>query len=117
MHRQITIAELKPVFAAQAFDLLHKSPRFAGAAPAELLIVYTGQRIHHRVEVGANGKAHVLEIVTGVDDDGQLIGRQHCGQPDGKARTAHATRKCDDHRNRSSALGRITSAMALSRSA
>lgn len=79
--------------------------------------LYAGKRVHDGVEVGRDRKPEVLKIVAGVDDDSQTLRRQHRRQAHGEARTADSACKGDDHRNKSSARGRISSAMELARCA
>src|SRR6266404_9801503 len=52
MQREITIAEPKPVLAAERADAVHERPRLITPAPAGDGIVETSENIGQRVDVG-----------------------------------------------------------------
>ena len=91
MEGEVLVAESEPIFAAEALGLGEHVPGFVGAAPAGLGVVDGGQAVEDGVDVGADGEAPVLEVVAGVDDDGQVAGGQRClqaGREFGPADTA-----------------------------
>ena len=51
----------------------HEGPGLLAPAPAGLLVDHAGQRVEHRVDIGRDVQAQVLEVVAGVDDDGQAL--------------------------------------------
>ena len=50
------------------------------AAPTEFAVGEPGQRIGHGVDVGRNRQTQMLEIVAGIDDDQQILGRHDARQ-------------------------------------
>src|SRR6185437_2817132 len=56
----------------------------------------------------------MLEIVAGVDDHQQVLGRQDARQAEGQLGAPHPAGQGDDHWNRSSSGGRITAATGAS---
>ncbi len=88
---EVLVAEAEPVLAAEAFHFGEHVPSFAGAAPAGVGVVDGGQAVEDGVDVGADCEAPVLEVIAGVDDDGQSAGGQRClqaGREFGPADTA-----------------------------
>ena len=63
----------KPGLATEGVELVHDAPALALEAPTEFLIVETGQRVHDRVEVGADRETVHREVVADVDDRGELV--------------------------------------------
>src|SRR3712207_9565531 len=47
-----------------------------GEAPPGLGVGHARQRVHHGIEVGADAQAPRVEVVGGVDDHGEVAGRQ-----------------------------------------
>ena len=91
---------------------LHEAPRLVAPAPAGLRVDEAGQAC--RASVSTSGEmceAQMLEVVAGVDDDGQPLAQQ-MRQPQGQLGAADAARERNiaggagaAHRNRSSCLG------------
>ena len=75
VHGEVAVAELEPGFAAELAKRLHEVPRFAGSAPPALAIRHAAQRVQHRVDVGRDAEAEVLEVVAGVHDDDEVSDR------------------------------------------
>ncbi len=88
MQREIAIAEPKPVIAAERADAVHERPRLVTPAPAGYGIVETSENIGQRVDVGRDAQSKMLEIVAGVGDHEQLVGRQHAAQTERQFRAA-----------------------------
>ena len=114
MQSDIAIAETEPGFAAQSFHGFHERPGFVVTAPAEFAIGQPGQRVRHGIDVGRDRQAEMLEIVAGVDDDEQFLGRHDARQTQREFGAADAAGEGDDHRNRSSSGGRTSSAIGAS---
>src|SRR5947209_10935811 len=119
MQREIAIAEPKPVLAAERANTVHVRPRLVTPAPAGHGIVETSENIGQRVDVGRDAQSKMLEIVAGVSDHEQLVGRQHPAQTERQFRAADPTgQRHDDsfaHRNISSTAGRTSSDAVLLR--
>ena len=72
-------------------QLLAGVERLVLPAPAALLVDAAAERVHHRVEVGADAQAVHRDVVAGVDDDRQLgvgDGRLQAAQEPGAADAA-----------------------------
>ena len=96
MRAEISIAELEPGWPAESGDRLERPEGLAAKAPAALAIRETGERVHHRVDVGRDEETEVLEVVAGVDDDGQLLGAERRRESVDQASAADAARERDD---------------------
>ena len=118
MQREIAIAEPKPVLAAERADAVHERPRLVTPAPAGDGIVDARERIGQRVDIGRDAQSKMLEIVAGVGDHEQFVGRQDAAQTERQFRAADPAGQRHDksfaHRNMSSAAGRTSSDAALS---
>src|SRR3979490_1786069 len=118
MHREIAIAEPKPVLAAERADAVHERPGLVTPAPAGGGIVDSRENIGQRVDVGRDTQSKMLEIVAGVGDHEQFVGRQDAAQTERQFGAAYPTGERHDlplaHRNMSSAAGRTSSDAALS---
>ena len=80
---------------AHAPHLIHDGPAFSGNAPPGLGIGDAGERVHDRVEVRRDMQAHVLEIVTGVNQHRQTLAQQ-MGEACGQLGTADAASERED---------------------
>jgi hypothetical protein len=89
-HSQVAVAELKPGLAAQLRQHLHEVPGFVGTSPAQLRVVQTGKRVHDGIEVGTDGEAQVLEVVTDIHHDRELVGAGDLDQSLAEPRATHA---------------------------
>ncbi len=69
----------------------HERPGLVVPAPAEFAVGQAGQRIGDRIDIGRDRQAEMLEIVAGVDDDQQVLGR-HDRAP-GRARAWRRRRR------------------------
>src|SRR6185437_2546967 len=114
VHCKIAVAELEPVFTVEAGESLHEIPGFAGAAPSAFRVGDAAERIKNGVEIGRNVQPEMLEVVAGVDDDGQLFGCEHAREAERELGAANAAaqrnnvaclRACH-HRNKSISFGR-----------
>src|SRR5260370_18737148 len=76
MQREIAIAEPKPVLAAERADALHEGPRLVTPAPAGGEIVDARESVGQRVDIGRDAQSKMFEIVAGVADHEQFVGRQ-----------------------------------------
>ena len=86
----VAIAEDEPVDAAELGHDRHRLARVAGDAPALLGMDASGQRVEQRVEVGRDRQAPVLEVVTDVADDRDVLRGDGGEQAAREARTADA---------------------------
>jgi hypothetical protein len=89
---EVAVAEREPRVLAEALELRERRVRLLLQAPAALLVVDPGERVHDGVEVGGDGQAVALGVVADVDDDGQGVGAavgQREGEAVGEAGAAH----------------------------
>ena len=118
MQREIAIAEPKPVLAAERADAVHERPRLVTPAPAGGGIVDARENVGQRVDIGRDAQSKMLEIVAGVGDHEQFVGRQDAAQTERQFGAADPAGQRHDksfaHRNMSSAAGRTSSDAALS---
>src|SRR5580704_14880147 len=96
MQRDIAIAELEPGVEPHLAPLRVNLPGLVRAAPALLRIGHARERIEHSIEVGANGRAAMLEVVPGIDDELQSAGRHAALQTLGQLGSADSSAKRDD---------------------
>jgi hypothetical protein len=75
MEREITIAEPKPVLAAERADAVHERPGLVTSAPACDGIVDISENIGQRVDIWRDAQSKMLEIVAGVGDYEQFVPR------------------------------------------
>jgi hypothetical protein len=80
MQREIAIAEPKPVLAAERADAVHERPRLVTPAPTGGGIIDTRKSVGQRVDIGRDTQPKMLEIVAGVGDHEQFVGRQQAAQ-------------------------------------
>src|SRR5207253_636764 len=106
--------------AAQGFERRHEGPGLAAPAPAEFGVVLPRQGVEQGVEIGRDPEAEMLEIIAGIGDDGQRIGRQDAveaerqlGAADPARQREHGTVRAA-HRNRSCSGGRTIAAAGAS---
>jgi hypothetical protein len=92
---EVGVAELKPGRAAEAGDGGVGAEGLVGEAPAAVEGGEAGEGVHDRVEVGGDVEAPVGEVVAGVDDEGEGVGRDHLGEAVGEARAADAAAEGD----------------------
>src|SRR5581483_10798316 len=118
MQGEIAVTEPKPVLAAERADAIHERPRLVAPAPAGDGIVDAGENVGQRVDIGRDAEAKMLEIIAGVGDHEQPVGRQDAAQTEHQLGAADPAGQRHDqssaHRNRSSAAGRTSSEAALS---
>src|SRR5271167_808782 len=110
MQREIAVAEPKPVLTAKRADAVHERPRLVTPAPAGDGIVETSENVGQRVDIGRDAQPKMLEIVAGVGDHEQFVGRQDAAQTERQFRAADPAGQRHDkslaHQNMSSAAGR-----------
>lgn len=71
---QISVAEAEPIrFCVVGPQLLGGVESLLGPTPRPLLVDSAAQRVHHRVEVGADLQAEQPDVVADVADDGDLV--------------------------------------------
>src|SRR5437016_4247744 len=120
MGGQIAVAEVEPGLAAEAPEGLHKAPGLVPPAPAELEVVDAGEGVEQGVDVGRDRKSQMLEVVAGIGDDNQRLGRQYAVEAERQLGAADAARQREDqplrlaHRKRSCSAGRIKAAAGTS---
>src|SRR5215831_11556961 len=113
MQGEIAIAEPKPVLAAERADAVHERPRLVTPAPPGGRIVDARESVGQCVDIGRDTQSKMLEIVAGVGDYEQFVGRQDEAQAERQFGPADPAGQCHDqsfaHRNMSSAAGRTSS--------
>ena len=118
MQREIAIAEPKPVLAAERTDAVHERPRLVTPTPAGHGIVNIREDIGQRVDIGRNAQSKMLEIVAGIRDHEQFVGRQDAAQTERQFGAADPAGQRHDkslaHRNISSSAGRTSPDAGLS---
>src|SRR5690606_9818361 len=108
MYRQILVPQLEPGLGAQFFQCFKGVPALPFPAPALGFVADPAKGVHHRVQIGADGQAEMVEIVAGVDHDRELPGGKYPTQTQSQLGTAHTAAQGDhflvgvNHRNRSS---------------
>ncbi len=71
-------------------------PGLIHPAPARVRVGNPAQRIAHRIQVGADVQAEVLEVIPGIDHDGERFGRQAARQAIHQLGAAHPTSQSND---------------------
>ena len=71
---EVAVAGVKPDGLAQFAHGLQAKESVALHAPAALLAEQSGQHVGDGIEIGRNVKSPPLQIVSGVDDDGEILG-------------------------------------------
>jgi hypothetical protein len=89
----VGIAQTKPGFASQRFERIHSEERIVAAPPAGCRIFDPCERVHDRIQVRADVQAVDLFVVAGVNDNGELIGRQNPTEPEDKLCSTDTTRE------------------------
>src|SRR5205823_10623801 len=87
----------EPGLAAVPPEQVERAESVAGDAPTGLRVGHPGEGVEHGVEVGADPQPEVLEVVGGVADDGEAVGRQREGEPLRQLGPADPPRQRDDH--------------------
>src|SRR5215475_11615082 len=80
MNGQVTIAGVEPDGLPQLSHVLQAEEGVALDAPSALTAQHAGESIGNRVEVGRNVESPPEQVITGVDDDCELFGRDHLAQ-------------------------------------
>ena len=80
MSGDIIIAKVKPVRSSQFYDLIVDCPGFIRSAPSGIGICQAAQCVTHGIQVWANAETHMIEIITHIDNNRQLIGSQVLGK-------------------------------------
>src|SRR6516164_4089833 len=118
MQGEIAIAEPKPVLAAEPADTVHERPRLVAPAPPRGGIVDARESVGQRIDIGRDAQSKMLEIVAGVGDHKQFVGRQDAAETKRQFGAADPAGQRHDksfaHRNMSSSAGRTSSDAALS---
>jgi hypothetical protein len=70
---EITVAEVKPGFAAEDAESLQEMKSFAAHAPSRGGIHNAGEGVGNDIEVGGNFQSVKNDVVTGIDDDGEIV--------------------------------------------
>ena len=95
---QVLVAQAEPRLAAVAVEGRHGRPRLTGQAPARLGVDGTCQRVGDGVEVGADVQPVEHDVVAGVDDCRDLLGRHDAEQARQHAGGSDAAGERNDHR-------------------
>ena len=73
VQREIAIAEAEPCLHAEILRGVHEMPALVAPPPAGIGVRLSGQGIDERVHVRRDVKAKVFEVVSRVDDKGDLV--------------------------------------------
>jgi len=76
---EVAVAQRKPGGPAEECSFAQRVLGFVRASPASLEVGETGERVADRVEIGADSQAKMLEVISGVHDDGEVNGWQDVG--------------------------------------
>ena len=93
MHGEIAISEPEPVFSTELRKHVHEVPALAGSTPTGVCVAEFGEGVHQRVDVGRDMQSQVLKIVTGVDQETELVGIQQPAQSQRQLGAADAARE------------------------
>src|ERR1035437_10597755 len=96
MRRDVSIAQAEPRFLAEPRQLRRDLVRLAGDAPTLAGVRDARQRIQHGVMVRAHDQAVALQVVAGIDDDGQLAGRDYVLESVGEFRSPDSSGQTND---------------------
>src|SRR5687768_12983097 len=88
MCTQVLIAQPKPGRSAKSCCILDYIPRFVNSAPACVRVCHACQCITDCIQIGANIQAIMLEVVTGIDNDREVLRRENVRESMGEFRTA-----------------------------
>src|ERR1700736_6766952 len=120
---KVAVAEPEPGRPAEPRERRHEVPGFVTPPPALVRIANAGERVHERVEIGRDREIEMLEVVPGVGDDDQPLGRHDAAQAERELGAADPAGERHDgalwiapdppHRNRSSSGGRTSECPAL----
>ncbi len=88
---QVAVAQAEPVRTTQRGEALQGVKGLIRPAPAGLGVGNARQGITHRVQVGADDQAEVLEIIAAVDHYRERFRRQAARQTIGQLGAAHPT--------------------------
>ena len=69
---KVTIAEIEPISAAEVGQALERVKCFSAKTPAFGRVHDSGESVGDDVEVGRDFQSVKNDVVTGVDDDGQV---------------------------------------------
>jgi len=76
VHREVAVAQSEPVLAPQGLEDAHHRPGLVPATPTLLRVGEIRERVEHRIDIRADAKAQVREVVAGVHDERQSAARQ-----------------------------------------
>src|ERR1017187_10837825 len=94
---EIKIAETKPRRLPKLLHALQAAEAVAVHAPAALLAEQVRQSVEHRIDVGRDVQPPPLDVVAGIDDDREVLRRDHLLQTLHQLGAAGSARENDDH--------------------
>src|ERR1035437_5478874 len=97
MSRKIEIAKAEPAGLPQMRHAFEAAEAVAFDAPSAIDTKLTGQRVEDGVDVGRNVQSPPLNVVAGVDNDGQVLGSNRVEKSLYKLRATGAASQNDDH--------------------
>src|SRR5215469_4746103 len=97
MDGKIAVAGMKPDGLSQLSHSLKAEEGIALHAPATLLAQQAGQNIGDGIDVGGNVKPPPFEVVAGVDDESEFVGRDDLAQTINKFGAAGSSGEDHDH--------------------
>ena len=93
---EVEVADQEPVGRAVALQQVERAGGVARDAPAKGRVRHARQRVEHRIEIGADPEPEMLEIVGGIADHRQRMGRQFQVDPLRELGPPNATGESDD---------------------
>src|SRR4029079_15835837 len=105
VHREVAVAETEPGLAAELLERAQEATGLGLAAPAADRAGQARQVVHHGVEVGCDVEAEVLEVVAGVGDHDQPLGRHRARETDRELGAAASARERQAERLGASSTG------------
>src|ERR1035437_2984023 len=97
MCRQIKIAETEPRRLPELLHTLQAAKAVVVHAPTAVLAEQVRQSVEHGIDVWRNMQSPPLEVVAGIDDDREVIRRDHLLQALHQLGAAGPAREDDDH--------------------
>src|SRR4051794_11704092 len=97
MRAKVAVAESEPGETAVTLEGVHRRPRLAGETPTRLRVHGPCERVHDGVDVGTDVQPVEDDVVTGVDDGGDVGRLAHIEQPPEETCRAHPSGQRGDH--------------------
>src|SRR3954469_22972252 len=118
MESEILVTKVKPSLASQLLNGGHEVPGLTSEPPAALTVCKPGQCVQNRIQIGRDRQSKMLEVVSRVHDNHELVSGENVVEAKRELRASDAATKRDDvtisvllraHRKRSLSRTRIKS--------